>query len=119
MPRYRNRLYAFPFAIVIAAVLAVGVIGGLSKHVSTVKTLDAALTAYQGVVIAADTYVTDCAEKIIDQACVPTARAVAAQVKQTEAAYDAVKAAGANPPATVAATLIAAVNVLQAALPQN
>lgn len=113
------KLYAFPIVIIIAILLALGVgVGGsgLLKGVNSTQTLIGVLTAYDGTVTAADTYVTACAEKQIPQTCVPTAKKVVAAVNATTAAYAQVKQYGQNPPTNVATALIDAFAVLQAAM---
>lgn len=100
--------------LIIGIVAAAGLGGGLlGKKLDTVKTYTAALTVYDGLITGADVYVTECAEKIIDQSCVPLARQVFAAAEQSKAAYVAAKQYGANPPQTVAEALVASVNVLQ------
>lgn len=114
------RLYAFPIAIIVAVLLALGVAAGgsgLLKKVNTVTTYAGALAIYDAALTTADVYVTNCAEGVLPPTCKPTAKTVAADVALTKNAYLASKPYGINPPTNVAAALIGAVNVLNAALP--
>lgn len=133
----RNTLYAFPIAIVVAILFAASLAAGttgfvvLGKKLDAVKTLDAAVTAYDGLITASDAYVTSCAEHQIDQSCVPIAQKVFAAAESTKSAYNAVKTYGCTAPPsgtqmtnadaaacrkvpqTVGDGLMAAVNILQ------
>lgn len=118
MKKSKDTLYSISIGIIIAiffaAAIAAGGVGSvLGKKLDTVKTLDAALTVYDGLITASDAYVTDCAEHRIDQSCVPTAQRIFVAAESTKSAYLTVKQYGKNPPSTVAGSLIASINLLQ------